>query len=140
MNEELLLKKMHQNAILAMNQAYCKYSKLAVGACLYTSKKQFYTGCNVENASFSVTQCAEQNAIGNMVVSGDNKIISLLIVSNREQACLPCGVCRQALGEFAEPTLTVYIANLDKILESYTLAELLPHAFNSDLVNTTSLI
>jgi cytidine deaminase len=116
-------------AIAAAGQAYCPYSGYPVGAVLRATDGTLYTGCNVENASFPASICAERTALVKAVSEGQ-QTFDLLVVVTRN-AGSPCGVCRQMLYEFA-PTLRVIIADLDgKIHSDQRLDALLPLGFGS---------
>lgn len=114
-------------AVRASQQAYIPYSGYPVGAALMASDGRVYTGCNVENASYSVTICAERTALVKAVSEGARSFERLAVVTFNAGA--PCGVCRQALYEFA-PELRVIIATLEgEIHHDLPLSALLPHGF-----------
>jgi cytidine deaminase len=108
--------------------AHAPYSKFFVGAALQLENGTIVSACNVENASYGLTICAERNAIG-MMVRAKQKLAAVAIVVDSEIPTPPCGMCRQVLAEFAEPTLIVKSRNLKGQEASWTLGELLPHAF-----------
>jgi cytidine deaminase len=110
----------------ARDQAYAPYSGFAVGAALRTVSGHVYTGCNVENASYGLTICAERVAVGKAVAEGDRHFETLAVVS--ETMASPCGACRQVLAEFGLDTRVV-IADLEHGREVYTVRDLLPSAF-----------
>lgn len=114
----------------AMQQAYAPYSKFQVGVCICTLSGQFYLGCNVENASYSLTQCAEASAIGTMVTTGEQEISEVVIVSSGESFCAPCGACRQRLLEFATAETKIILFDAQGNCQMHTMAELLPHSFS----------
>ena len=91
-----------------------------------------YKGCNVENSSYSVTNCAERTALFKAVSNGERKFSAIAIVGGKngrvEEYCFPCGVCRQALSEFCRKDFKIYLYNGVEI-QTYTLDELLPHSF-----------
>jgi len=111
--------------------AYAPYSKFNVGAALVTDKGDFFTGCNVENASYGITLCAERNAIANMVAHGQTKIVAIAIHAQKTTDCYPCGACRQWIYEFGKDAqVIVEDENLNPLFT--TIQELLPHAFGPD--------
>ena len=117
-------------AIKASENAYCPYSKFAVGACLITDDDGIYTGCNFENSSFGLTICAERNAVGSAISDGKRKIKAIAIYSPDAEYCAPCGACRQVLHEFrADGGLEVITIGSDG-LNIKSLDELLPEGFN----------
>lgn len=121
----------------AMESAYAPYSKFRVGACLVTNRGTFYSGCNVENASYGLTICAERVAIGSMVTAGERVIAGIAIAGSTEQGCSPCGACRQVIREFAQPETPIYLCNgRGEIIETVTLAALLPLSFGPEFLET----
>lgn len=115
-------------ALRARDRAYAPYSGFPVGAALLGESGQVYAGCNVENASYGLTWCAERTAIGNAVASGERRFLAIAVVGATRGPCAPCGACRQALVEFGEE-IVVIMANLDGQIEEKTAGELLPAAF-----------
>src|SRR5678816_4617537 len=87
----------------ALANAHAPYSRFRVGACVRSASGRLYAGCNVENASYPVTQCAEATAIGAMVTAGERHIVEVVIVTEGAEPTPPCGRCRQQLAEFASP-------------------------------------
>jgi cytidine deaminase len=114
----------------ALANAHAPYSRFRVGACVRAVSGRLYAGCNVENASYPVTQCAEATAIGAMVAAGDRRIVEAVIVTERAEPCPPCGRCRQQLAEFAAPDARIHMAGPEGIRATATLGELLPMAFD----------
>lgn len=133
MNTELLseiqLTKLQTAAKIARAKAYAPYSKFQVGASLMTPNGNLYNGCNVENASYGLTFCAEANAIAHMILAGEQKISQILVVASSDDICYPCGACRQRIAEFATPTTLIVCCNQQLKIEVFTLQELLPHVF-----------
>ncbi len=125
------LEPMIRLAQRALAQAHCPYSRFPVGACLRTPKGNLFAGCNVENASFPEGWCAETSAIAAMVLAGEHEIEELVVMTQGEEACAPCGGCRQRLAEFATATMSIHLCGPDGLLSSVTLGELLPRAFHS---------
>jgi cytidine deaminase len=117
----------------ARGRAYAPYSRYRVGAALLTRTGSIFSGCNVENATFGATLCAERAAVAAMVAAGERDPSACLIVSSGAEPALPCGICRQVLAEFARD-LRVLAWGEDKrgritARKSFRLSALLPHAF-----------
>jgi cytidine deaminase len=110
----------------AQKMAYAPYSQFAVGAALLAADGKIYAGCNVENASYGLTICAERNAIAHAVLCGARQFTAVAVVT--ENGVTPCGACRQVLAEFG-PRMTVIVADRRGNRRIYALAELLPDAF-----------
>ena len=116
------------NAARAMRErAHAPYSHFAVGAALLTKRGKVFTGCNVENISFSLTICAERNAVFSAVAAGEQEFAKIAIVADSKTPVTPCGACRQVLAEFSAD-LEIWCANLAGETFHSTLAELLPRA------------
>jgi cytidine deaminase len=113
----------------ALANAHAPYSRFRVGACVRATSGRLYAGCNVENASYPVTQCAEATAIGAMVAAGDREIVEALVVTEGAEPCAPCGRCRQQLAEFARAGVPVHLCGPEGLRVTTTLGELLPLAF-----------
>lgn len=114
----------------ARARAWAPYSRFKVGACLRTSDGALHAGCNVENAAYPQSSCAEASAISAMVGAGGRRIVEVVVVGGGKGPCTPCGGCRQRLAEFARVDTPVHMARPDgRILLSTTLGALLPHAF-----------
>ena len=131
MVSDIGLQELRAEARRAMEQAYAPYSGFRVGAAVETAEGKIHGGCNVENASFSVTMCAERVAIGTAVAAGGRALRRVYICSTSAQPVPPCGVCRQALAEFG-PDLEVVSEGLGGRLEKWTLEQLLPAQFRLD--------
>ncbi len=126
-------KELVMHARRARENAYAPYSDFAVGAALLAADGRIFLGCNIENAAFTPTVCAERVALFSAVAAGVREFSAIAVVGGKSGAdpdspCTPCGVCRQALAEFCSQALPVYTANGEEII-SYTLGALLPHAF-----------
>lgn len=121
-------------AVETSGHAYTPYSHFKVGAALLTADGKIYTGCNIENASYSATNCAERTAIFKAVSEGCTDFKAIAIIGHKEnkplQFCPPCGTCRQVLAEFCEPDFEVVLMNDAREIKVYTLAELLPEHFS----------
>jgi cytidine deaminase len=114
-------------AKVASNKAYAPYSKFKVGAALLTKSGKIYTGCNVENASYSLTICAERNAVFQAVADANYDFLAIAIYVDSDKVFPPCGACRQVLAEFADDMIIIY-SNQTEIVQS-SLSELLPGKF-----------
>ncbi len=124
--------KLLKAAAAAAKKAHAPYSKFHVGSALLASDDRVFTGCNVENASYGLTICAERNAVFAAVAAGRKKFKAVAIVASGKQMPYPCGACRQVLAEFCGPDTKVYIAPIRdlKHYESTTLGTLLPKTFS----------
>ena len=122
-------KQLLSQAKIATQYAYVPYSHFPVGAALECADGSVYTGCNVENAAFGSTICAERVACCKAVSEGKQKFTRLAIYADSTNWCTPCGACRQFLAEFS-PDIEVLCARGDGRYVSYKLSELLPHTFN----------
>jgi cytidine deaminase len=126
---------MLDQASRALANAHAPYSRFRVGACLRAASGRLYAGCNVENASYPVGQCAEATAIGAMVAAGDRRIVEVVIVSEGARPCPPCGRCRQQLAEFATPETRIHLCGPEGVRVTTTLGALLPMAFGPDTLS-----
>ena len=112
-------------------KAHAPYSNFLVGSALKVKGKDLYVpGCNVENASFGGTVCAERTSVFSSIAAGEKEFEFIVIVTSTEPASPPCGFCRQVLSEFCDKDFPVYLANLKKIEKMMTLGELLPEMFD----------
>lgn len=121
-------------AFTAMSMAHAPYSRFRVGAALETTDGQLYVGCNIENASYPVTMCAERVALGSGVAAGAVEFRRLFICADSDDPAPPCGMCRQALAEFS-PELTILSEGMSGARKEWQLAELLPAMFRLDPPN-----
>ncbi len=119
-------------AIAAAANAYAPYSNFHVGAALLTATDEIIAGCNVENASYGLTICAERNAIFAAVARNIRAFKAVAIVADGEAVPFPCGACRQVLSEFCKPETPVFIASIKDpgSVKETTMGELLPFAFS----------
>ncbi|MCI0571897.1 MAG: cytidine deaminase [Myxococcaceae bacterium] len=116
-------------ATQARERAHAPYSQFRVGAAVLYEDGSIVPGCNVENASYGLTLCAERNAVARGVMDGRRGLAAVAIVADSAVPCTPCGMCRQVLAEFATPAVPVRSRTLEGTEAQYTLGELLPHAF-----------
>ena len=124
-------------AIEAMGHAYAPYSGYKVGAALLCADGTVHQGCNIENASYTPTNCAERTALFKAVSEGEREFAAIAVIGGpageKGRLCAPCGVCRQVLREFCAPDFRILLGSVDKV-QAYTLEELLPTSFGpSDL-------
>ncbi|MDO5033696.1 MAG: cytidine deaminase [Eubacteriales bacterium] len=116
----------------AQKMAYVPYSKFRVGAAALAADGQIYTGCNIENASFGATICAERTAVVKAVSTGNRRIKAMAVITDAEEFARPCGICRQVLAEFAADDFILLALKPDGTYVEKTLADLLPDAFSPD--------
>jgi len=123
--------KLLRAAAQVSRNAHAPYSAFQVGAALLTDTGAVISGCNVENASYGLTICAERNAIFHAVAVKKRKFKAVAIVASGKQMPFPCGACRQVLAEFGSPEMVVLVAPRAKLADymELTLGELLPHSF-----------
>jgi len=120
-------------AIYARQKAYAPYSGFKVGAALRGTVGEIFSGCNVENASYGLTLCAERTTVCTAVAAGIRTFTQMVIVADSETPCPPCGACRQFLFEFA-PNLELWVANLSGETKFHRLCDLLPEAFGAAFI------
>ncbi len=131
-------KELIQKALQARENAYTPYSHWAVGAALLCKDGKVYPGCNIENAAYTPTNCAERTAFFSAIVQGERKFDQIAIVGGVEGEdpttyCAPCGVCRQVMREFCNPETFQIILGIDEnTYKVYTLEELLPEGFGPE--------
>lgn len=118
-------------AIKAMNKAYVPYSKFKVGAAILLKDGTVVEGCNIENASYGLSNCAERSALFSLISQGYKKedIVSMTIVGNTLEPISPCGACRQVMFELLPDNSTIYLTNLKRDVLKMTKDELLPYGF-----------
>lgn len=128
-------KSLMAEAQKARQKSYSPYSHFRVGAALLTKSGKIYTGCNIENAAYTPTVCAERTAIFKAVSEGERDFEALAIIGGAEgetaDFCAPCGVCRQVIAEFCDKNFKIVLGNEDNF-KVYTLDGLLPFAFTGD--------
>lgn len=126
-------------ALEARKNSYSPYSHFQVGACLLTKEGRLYTGCNIENAAYGPTNCAERTAFFKAVSEGERDFAGIAIVGDKEGTVVdnyafPCGVCRQVMTEFTDPEIfLILVAKSEKDYLETTLAALLPNAFGPEM-------
>lgn len=128
MNQEQLV----QEAKSMLSQAYVPYSKFPVGAALLTKEGKVYKGCNIENAAYPVSCCAERTAIFKAVSEGERDFEAIAVIANTSRPVPPCGSCRQVMSEFFDPEMTVYISNQNQEIKEVKVKDLLPFSFNQE--------
>jgi cytidine deaminase len=116
----------------AMSKAYVPYSNYPVGVLIVTDKGNTYTGCNVENASYPLGNCAEASAIASMVMGGEKKIKHIYVMTKNDEGGIPCGGCRQRIREFSDSNTEVFMCSKDGVQGRVNLSELLPNSFGPE--------
>lgn len=117
---------------VAREKAYVPYSKFKVGAALLTSDGKVYHGCNIENAAYSMTNCAERTALFKAISEGDKNFTMLAVVADTDRPVPPCGACRQVITELCPKDMKIVLTNLKGDIKELTLEELLPGAFSPE--------
>lgn len=123
------LSAMVDMAYEAMTHAYVPYSHFSVGACLRASSGKYYLGCNIENAAYTPTNCAERTAMFKAIYDGERDFDAIAVVCSGDAPAFPCGVCRQVLSEFCDPSMPVICGNNRHETRLTTLGALLPNSF-----------
>ena len=127
--------KLIEMAIEAMSHSYSPYSGFKVGAALLCADGTVYTGCNIENASYTPTVCAERTAFFKAVYDGHRDFTAIAVCGGKDGVITslfpPCGVCRQVMREFCRDDFMVYMAGPNGTWEGYPLSEMLPHSFSA---------
>lgn len=126
MDRELLIRKAKE----AMRYAYVPYSGFHVGAALLCEDGTIFTGCNIENAAYGPTNCAERTAFFKAISEGQRSFRAIAIISDSEDYTSPCGVCRQVMAEFCSPDFLILMCNSNGAYREVSLEELLPFAFS----------
>ena len=124
--------KLFNAALTVRENAHVPYSQFEVGAAFLTEDDSIISGCNVENAAYPQSQCAEASAIGNLVSNGYKRIREVVVIGSGDLLCSPCGGCRQRLREFATLDTLIHMCNVDGYLKTSTLEELLPDSFGPE--------
>ena len=134
MSFEIPWDRLFDAAASAQARAYAPYSRFPVGAAVMTEDGGVHAGCNVENASYGLSACAEQNAIVRAVAEGGRRVVAVAIVGNAASPIPPCGRCRQIIAELAAPEAQVRSRAPNGEEAHYTAGELLPHAFGREFL------
>lgn len=134
-SSELNLEQLIAESKIAMEKAYVPYSKFKVGAALLTAEGKVYHGCNIENAAYSMTNCAERTALFKAYSEGERNFTQLVVVADTERPVPPCGACRQVITELCPKDMKVVLTNLKGDIKELTLEELLPGAFSPEDLN-----
>ena len=124
-------KKLFREAVAVREKAYTPYSNFKVGAALLAKSGKIYHGCNIENAAYTPTNCAERTAFFKAVSEGEMEFEKIAIVGGKEEPnelVSPCGVCRQVMAEFCDESFTILLGN-SKGIKSFSLKEILPLSF-----------
>ena len=121
--------KLFKAAKKVRESAHVPYSNFKVGAALLVENDSIVVGCNVENAAYPQSQCAEASAIGNLIAIGFTKIKEVVVIGSGDLLCSPCGGCRQRLREFAALDVNIHMCNVDGHIKTSTLEDLLPDSF-----------
>ncbi len=124
--------KLMQEALKYRERAYVPYSNFKVGAAVLTSTGNIYGGCNIENASYGATCCAERTAIFKAISEGEKKLQAIAIVGDLKQLSYPCGICRQVISEFGDRDSDVIVFTSLDNYKVYKLKEILPYAFTKE--------
>ena len=124
--------KLFEAAKLVRERAHVPYSNFKVGAAFLTDDGSIITGCNVENAAYPQSQCAEASAIGSLISQGYKKIIEIVVVGSGDKLCSPCGGCRQRLREFSSLDIKIHMCDANGHLKTSTLEKLLPDSFGPE--------
>lgn len=130
-------RKLIRAALEARQRAYMPYSGYAVGAAVLMESGKTYTGCNIENASYGATNCAERTALFKAVSEGERKCMAIAIAGGKAGSdpadyAYPCGICRQVMWEFGGQDLPVFVAKAEDDYREYTLGGLLPYGFGGE--------
>lgn len=128
------LSQLFELASKAREQAYAPYSRFNVGCAIRAKSGKLYSGCNVENAAYPLSQCAESSAIADMILGGDSQIAEILVIADVEGFPSPCGGCRQKINEFAEENVPVHCCGPEGHRHTVTIGQLLPHSFKPEML------
>ena len=124
--------KLFEEAKKVREKAHVPYSKFKVGAAFLTEDNTIVVGCNVENAAYPQSQCAEATAIGNLISQGYKNIVEIVVIGSGFKLCSPCGGCRQRLREFSKLDVLIHMCSVEGHIKSSTLEELLPDSFGPE--------
>jgi cytidine deaminase len=129
------IEELIEEAKKARNKAYVPYSKFPVGAALLVSSGKVYHGCNIENAAYSMCNCAERTALFKAYSEGDKEYLMLAVVADTARPVPPCGACRQVISELCKRDMKIILTNLNGDIRLLTVEELLPGAFSAEDLN-----
>ena len=124
--------KLFEEAKKVREKSYAPYSKFRVGAAFLTEDNSIVVGCNVENAAYPQSQCAEASAIGNLISQGYKNIVEIVVIGSGNKLCSPCGGCRQRLREFSKLDVPIHMCSVEGHIKTSTLGELLPDSFGPE--------
>ena len=124
--------KLFEEAKKVREKSYAPYSKFKVGAAFLTEDNSIVVGCNVENAAYPQSQCAEASAIGNLISQGYKNIVEIVVIGSGNKLCSPCGGCRQRLREFSNLDVPIHMCSVEGYIKTSTLGELLPDSFGPE--------
>jgi cytidine deaminase len=127
----LVCRQLEKAACAAANKSYSRYSEFPVGAAVLAAAGKIYVGCNVENASYGLCNCAERTAIFTAAAAGERRILAVAVYTPTDQPTSPCGACRQVINEFGPKALVISVCS-SKTRQETTLDRLLPGAFGPD--------
>lgn len=123
------VRKAYRQAVKAMRRAHAPYSKFHVGAALISKRGTIFTGCNVENASYGATICAERVAVSKAVSEGHKQFRDVIVITSLNHPAPPCGMCLQVLAEFCADDAIIWMGNPRKLFEGVSFKALYPNAF-----------
>lgn len=129
------LEKLFDLAREAATKAYAPYSQFSVGAAIRTPAGNMHSGSNIENAAYPLGSCAEASAISAMIALGEREISDIAVISLQNNPCFPCGGCRQRISEFATRATRIHVIDATGTIHSYSVDDLLPHAFGPHALN-----
>ena len=124
--------KLFEEAIKVREKAHVPYSQFKVGVAFLTEDNSIVVGCNVENAAYPQSQCAEASAIGNLISQGYKNIVEIVVIGSGNKLCSPCGGCRQRLREFSKLDVPIHMCSVEGHIKTSTLGELLPDSFGPE--------
>lgn len=126
------MEELIEEAKKARDNAYAPYSKFSVGAALLASNGLVYHGCNIENAAYSLCNCAERTALFKALSDGEREFLMLAVVADTVRPVPPCGACRQVISELCPQDMPIILTNLSGKIQQFTVEELLPAAFSAE--------
>lgn len=126
-----MIKELINKAIQAREKSYSPYSNFKVGASVMGESGKIYSGCNIENAAYSPTICAERVAIFKAISNGEREIKKIALIGSTDSFTYPCGVCRQVMTEFASDDFEIIVAKNIEEYVSYSLDDLMPNSFRA---------